>query len=93
MLDDNQCGFRSGRSTADGTKIFTRMQEDVADLLKRRVLAGEDPTSDGEPEARLLDLTKAYQRVNKLPLWGILTRYGLTGEFMDALMNLYENTH
>ena len=35
LLDDNQCGFRSGRSTADATQIFTRIQEEVADLRKR----------------------------------------------------------
>ena len=92
LLDDNQCGFRSGRSTADATQIFTRIQEDVTDLRKRRMLAGEYPTSDGDPEARLLDLRKAYPRVNKPALWGILSRYGLRGKLMDTLMDLHETT-
>ena len=29
VLDDNQAGFRSGRSTADATQIMVRIQEDV----------------------------------------------------------------
>ena len=28
-LDENQAGFRQGRSTADATQIFIRIQEDV----------------------------------------------------------------
>ena len=28
-LDENQAGFRLGRSTADATHIFVRIQEDV----------------------------------------------------------------
>ena len=92
VLLDNQCGFRSGRSTAEATQIFTRIQEDSAELRKRRILAGEDPTIDRDPEARLLELTKAYPGVNKLVLWGILTRYGLGGKFMDTLMDLHETT-
>ena len=92
LLDDNQCGFRSGRSTADATQIFTRIQEDVTDLRKRRIRADEEPTSDGDPEARLLDLRKAYPRVNKPALWGILARYGLRGKFMDTVMDLHETT-
>ena len=46
-------------------------------------MLGEDPTSDGDPEARLLD---------KPALWGILTRYSLRGKFMDTLMDLHETT-
>ena len=56
------------------------------------MLAEEDPTSDGDPETRPLDLIKAYQRVNKPALWGILTRYGLRGKLMDTLMDLHETT-
>ena len=92
LLDDNQCGFRSGRSTADATQIFIRIQEDVTDLRKRRTLAGEDPTNVEDPEARLLDLRKAYPRVNKPALWGILTRCGLRGKFLDTLTDLHETT-
>ena len=55
-------------------------------------MAGEDPTSDRDSEARLLDLRKAHPRVNKPAPWGILTRYGLRGKLMDTLIDLHETT-
>ena len=35
LLDDNQKGFRQGRTTADATQIMVRMQEDMVDIKKR----------------------------------------------------------
>ena len=35
LLDDNQAGFRSGRSTADVVQMMVRMQEDVEDCMRR----------------------------------------------------------
>ena len=63
LVDENQNGFRPGRSTADATQVFVRIQEDVNDLRKRRRLAREEEVED--PEARLLDLRKAYPRVSR----------------------------
>ena len=37
LMDDNQCGFRKGRSTADATQMMVRMQEDVCDYRKKNV--------------------------------------------------------
>ena len=36
LLDENQSGFRPGRSTPDASQIIMRIQEDVTDLVKRR---------------------------------------------------------
>ena len=36
LLDENQAGFRKGRSTADVVQVMQRIQEDVVDY-KRRV--------------------------------------------------------
>ena len=69
LLDDNQAGFRTGRSTAD----VVRMEENVEDC-KRRVNEYEWPV------ARLLDLRKAYQRVSKPALWMLLERHGMNGK-------------
>ena len=63
LVDENQNGFRPGRSTADATQVFVRIQEDVNDLRKRRRLAGEEEVD--YTEARLLDLRKAYPRVSR----------------------------
>ena len=52
-------------------------------LRKGRRLAGEEDVED--PEARLLDLRKAYPRVSHPVLWGILRRYGLRGNFKNTV--------
>ena len=44
------------------------------------------------PSARLLDLKKAYPRVNKAALWRLLERYGLNGNFLRLLIDLHETT-
>ena len=72
VLDDNQAGFRGGRSTADATQMMVRIQEDAVDLRKR--MEGEEMDEGELPAARLLDLRKAYPRVNKPALWGILKK-------------------
>lgn len=74
LLDDNQCGFRSGRLTAYATSIFVKIQEDVQvpaeriDLYRRVVKTdiSLDLTS------RLLDLTNTYFRFNKPALLRVL---------------------
>ena len=77
LLDDNQAGFRSGRSTADATQMMMRLQEDACDLRKRG--GGGREQEQWVPSARLLDLRKAYPRVNKPVLWRLLKRCGLSG--------------
>ena len=34
LLDDNQKGFRQGKSTVEATQIMVRMQEDIVDIKK-----------------------------------------------------------
>ena len=45
LLDDNQKGFRQGRSTADATQIMAKMQKDMVDIKKR-----EDQQSNREAQ-------------------------------------------
>ena len=54
--------------------------------------ASEEEDKARLPEARLLDLRKAYPRVNKPALWRLLKRYGLGGHFLRALQDLHEST-
>ncbi len=89
LLDDNQAGFRCGRSTADATQVMMRLQEDTIDLRARGGGQGEE---DVVPSARLLDLRKAYPRENKPALWRLLRRYGLDGNFLRVLMDMHEST-
>ena len=94
LLDENQAGFREGRSTADATQLITRIQEDVSDYKRRRQLDPERGLEEEEVriEERLLDLEKAYPRVNRPCLWNLLTRYGLGGRCLDTLIALHETT-
>ena len=91
LLDENQAGFRKGRSTADAVQVMGRMQEDVVDFKRR--MEGRERAQEYEcPVARLLDLRKAYPRVNKPALWGLLERYGMKGRCLESLYDLHECT-
>ena len=88
LLDDNQAGFRKGRSTADVVQMMVRVNEDVEDCMRRV----DDVSAYEWPEARLLDLRKAYPRVNKPALWSLLERYGMNGKCLESLIDLHECT-
>ena len=92
ILDDDQAGFRKERSTADATQVMVRIQEDVNDLKKRLAAKGESLEDGQIPVARLLDLRKAYPRVNKPALWGILAKYGMKENALRVLKGLHEST-
>jgi hypothetical protein len=93
FLDEEQAGFRKGRSTADVVQMMVRMQEDVVDLKRRMELNGNEGMNEEEwPVARLLDLRKAYPRVNKPGLWRLLERYGMKGKCLDTIVDLHEST-
>ena len=93
MLDENPSGFRTGRSTGDAAQILIRMQEDLVDYRRRLGDRYEEVrNSDRWPEARLLDLRKAYPRVSKPALWGLLERYGLSGKALETIFGLHETT-
>ena len=92
LVDENQAGFRKGRSTADIVQIMGRIQEDVTDCRRRVEATGEEWVEDEQPEARLLDLRKAYPRVNRPAMWRLLERCGLRGRFLETLRGLHEST-
>ena len=92
LVDDNQAGFRKNRSTADVTQIMVRIHEDTTDLYKRKAATGVQMEEDEKPMAVLLDLRKAYPRVNKPALWRLLERYGLEGDALRVLQDLHETT-
>ena len=92
LIDDDQAGFRKNRSTCDVTQMMYRIQEDTKDLIKRAD-AADITIEEGEmPGARLLDLKKAYPRVNKPMLWKILQKYGARGKGLRVIMDLHETT-
>jgi hypothetical protein len=92
LLDEEQAGFRKGRNTADVTQIMYRIQEDATDLKRRVEKNGGTIPDEEKPSARLLDLKKAYPRVNKYAMWKILRKYGMGERSLRAIMNLHETT-
>ena len=93
LMDESQCGFREGRSTADVTQVVIRMKEDVDDYMRRRENVGMNGANENDrPVARLLDLEKAYPRVSKPALWMLLERYGMNGRCLETVMDLHETT-
>ena len=89
LTDDNQNGFRPGRSTADATQIGMRIEDETEDLRKRRRQRGEEEEQETDTVAVLLDLRKAYPRVNKPVLWAILERCGMEGNCLKTLQDLH----
>ena len=93
LMDENQWGFREGRSTADVTQVIVRMKEDADDYAKRVGRTGGEAREENDRMvARLLDLEKAYPRVSKPALWMLLERYGLKGRMLKTLIDLHETT-
>ena len=74
LLDENQVGFRKGRSTADATQTLIRIQEDSLILQNALDEQSEPKDNSEQPQAYLLDLKKAYPRLSKPILWKILDK-------------------
>ena len=92
LLDENQAGFRTGRSTADATQIFICFQEDSI-MLKNALDGQSQPILSREQlQAFLLDLKKAYPRVSKPILWKILEKLKMPRSTISKLQDLYEFT-
>ena len=81
ILGEAQQGFRTGRSTTDAAQIFVRIHEEMERTFSNRKRRGEPNLPRGDdPVAILLDLKKAYPRVNRPCLWSILRRLGALRE-------------
>ena len=87
----DQAGFRQARSTADATQIFVRLQED-AELLQLSYPNYKNDSNSNRAQAILLDLKKAYPRVNRPMLLAILSKYGLPRSIINKLKDLHEYT-
>ena len=87
VLGENQNGFRTGRSTCDATQIILRIDEET-----RRVLGNSNDETEDRPGAVLLDITKAYPRVNRPLLWSMLENLGMTKKVTEVLKGLHERT-
>jgi len=89
IMGETQAGFRQNRSTADGTQIIRRINEEVQ---RRRGTTQDNMAPEDQPCATLLDLKKAYPRVNKPILWAILKKWGVPERILRTLKGLHEAT-
>ena len=83
--------IRQARSTADATQIFLRLQEDV-ELLQFADPEYKNDSNTSRAQAILLDLKKAYPRVDRPTFWEILSKYGLLRSTINKLKDLREYT-
>ena len=76
VLEDNQIGFRPGRGTADAILMINTIINKYKNKKKPLHMA-------------FLDLTKAYDRVNREVMFEKLTEAGLGGRTRQIIQNLY----
>ena len=88
-INDTQCGFRKGRSTADATQIVITVNGEV---LRRIGSTEVGDCSHSHPTATLLDITKAYPRVNRPLLWYNLERLGFGERSLRIIRGLHETS-
>jgi hypothetical protein len=75
-IPESQCGFLPGRSTVDA-------------LLVSRILASNAIERGIKLFKCFIDLTKAYDRVDRNNLWTILERYGVPVKLLTLIKNLH----
>ena len=78
-LEEGQCGFHPGRSTTD--QIFTLRQIFEISWEYAKDVFG-----------CFVDLEKAYDRVPRDKLWGVLQEYGIDGHLLMAIKSFYQQS-
>ena len=86
-LGENQSGFRTSRSTCDATQVVLRINEESG-----RIFGQDELETDERAGAVLLDIKKAYPRVNRPLLWKILSKLGMGETTLRRLKGLHEGT-
>lgn len=79
QLSKSQFGFRKGRGCTDAIFALRQLSEKTIEYGQELHLA-------------FIDQEKAFDRVNRDKLWGILEDYGVRGELLDAVRALYRNS-
>ena len=77
ILPEEQCGFRSQRSTTDMMFVVRRLQE-----------LGQ--TSNTSLEICFIDLAKAYDSVDRVLLWEVLARFGVPPRMIKVIRMFHD---
>ena len=75
-IEEEQCGFRPGRGTTDQLFTLARILEGAWEYAYPVYMC-------------FVDLEKAYDRVSREILWGVLREYGVRGALLRAIQSLY----
>ena len=76
ILPEEQSGFRQNRSTPDMIFVICRLQELAR---KKRILL----------YVCFIDLTQAYDSVDRTPLWIVFTRFGVPQNMISVLRQFH----
>ena len=77
ILPESQCGFRSGRGTMDMIFAARQLQEKCREQQR-------------ELYAVFVDLTKAFDSVDRSALWEVLLKIGCPPEFINIIRSFHE---
>ncbi|CAH1231299.1 Hypp378 [Branchiostoma lanceolatum] len=77
VLPESQCGFRKDRSTADMIFVARQIQEKCREQHQDLYMV-------------FVDLTKAFDSLNRPLLWEVLKRFGCPRRFLAVLMSLHD---
>jgi len=77
IMPESQCGFRRNRSTIDMVFVARLLQEKCCEQHSSLYPA-------------FIDLTKAFDTVNRTLLWGILSKFGCTPQFLAVLRKFHD---
>lgn len=78
VLPESQCGFRKNRSTTDMVFVLRQLQEKCIEQHRALYVV-------------FVDLTKAFDTVNRPLMWEILRRFGCPPRFLNILRALHED--
>ncbi|KAI3370701.1 hypothetical protein L3Q82_007256 [Scortum barcoo] len=78
-IQEEQCGFRPGRGTLDQLYTLHRVLEGLWEFAQPVHMC-------------FVDLEKAFDRVPRGILWGVLHEYGVRGPLLRAVRSLYDRS-
>ncbi|KAI3364547.1 hypothetical protein L3Q82_011336 [Scortum barcoo] len=78
-IQEEQCGFHPGRGTLDQVYTLRRVLEVLWEFAQPVIMC-------------FVDLEKAFDRVPRGILWGVLREYGVRGPLLRAVRSLYDQS-
>ena len=77
VLPESQCDFRAGRGTTDMIFVMRQIQEKCSEQNQDLYMV-------------FIDLTKAFDSVNRTGLWKLLAKVGCPDTFVDVMRSFHD---